>query len=203
MKIEAGKRYVKRNGWLTGCMIFDPSQRSPLQWRDPETGYSCTDEGLCFLGEDQENPHDLLRVAPAFCCMTDIDETFDDNRLPPTVRDAVESVALAAVSDGDAYDIAALDALAEVRRAKSLWPGPANSMHEQFAVLDEEIDELLDATGVERLSVLMAARGRLWAYVKVNQKRRDLAAARKEAIQVAAMALRFAAECCDETVGRR
>lgn len=86
--------------------------------------------------------------------------------------------------DGDAYGIAAMDALDEVHRAKALWPGNANSAHEQFAVIHEEFDELK-------------------AHVWMNQKRRDLVAMRKEAIQVAAMALRFAAECCDETTGRK
>src|SRR5262249_8403380 len=82
------------------------------------------------------------------------------------------------------YEAAAMAALAEVSRAKSMWPAPANSAHEQYAVLLEEVDEL-------------------WTHVKTNQKRRDLPAMRKEAIQVAAMALRFAAECCDEVTGRK
>lgn len=49
---------------------------------------------------------------------------------------------------------------------------PFNSSHEGFAVLDEEVDELWDA-------------------IRSN----DLEHARKEAIQVAAMALRYIAEC--------
>lgn len=71
----------------------------------------------------------------------------------------------------------------ELVDASAKWP-PFNSAHEGFAVLAEEVDEL-------------------WAHVKVNQKRRDLAAMRKEAIQVAAMALRFALDVCDETRGRK
>lgn len=59
---------------------------------------------------------------------------------------------------------------AELARA-AVWPG-FNSAHEGFAVLKEEVDEL-------------------WDHVKVNQKRRDLTAMRAEAIQVAAMALKF------------
>lgn len=72
---------------------------------------------------------------------------------------------------------------AEVERASQMWP-PFNSAHEGFAVLHEEVDEL-------------------WDHVKVNQKRRDLAAMRKEAIQAAAMAVRFALEVCDEERGRK
>lgn len=84
----------------------------------------------------------------------------------------------------DEYTDATDDALAEVRRARELWPNKAGSAHEQYAVLLEEMDELK-------------------AHVWMNQKRRNLGEMRKEAIQVAAMAIRFAAEVCGETTGRK
>ena len=71
----------------------------------------------------------------------------------------------------------------EVEAAKRLWP-PFNSAHEGFAVLAEEVDEL-------------------WEHVKTKQKNRDLDAMYVEAIQVAAMAIRFASELCDEERGRK
>lgn len=74
------------------------------------------------------------------------------------------------------------DIEAEYRRAKT-WP-PFNSAHEGFAVLNEEFDELK-------------------AHVWTNQKKRDIDAMRKEAIQVAAMALRFALDVCNEETGRK
>lgn len=76
-----------------------------------------------------------------------------------------------------------VEAVDEAERVDSLWP-PFNSAHEGFAVLLEEVDELK-------------------AHVWTNQKKRDIAAMRKEAIQVAAMALRFANDICDEDRGRR
>ena len=78
---------------------------------------------------------------------------------------------------------AANAAVLEATRAAGKWP-PFNSAHEGFAILLEEIDELKD-------------------HVWRNQKSRDIAAMRQEAIQVAAMALRFIADVCNEEVGRR
>ena len=72
---------------------------------------------------------------------------------------------------------------AELIVAEQNWP-PFNSAHEGFAVLAEEVDELK-------------------AHVWTNQKRRDLFSMRKEALQVAAMALRFALEVCSEERGRK
>lgn len=71
----------------------------------------------------------------------------------------------------------------ELTQALKSWP-KFNTAHEGFAILMEEVDEL-------------------WSHVKTNQKKRDLKAMRKEAIQVAAMALRFAHEVCDEENGRK
>ena len=67
----------------------------------------------------------------------------------------------------------------ELVNAREKW-GPFNSAHEGFAVINEEFDELK-------------------AHVWTNQKRRDLEAMQKEAIQ---LAVRFAEEVCDETRGR-
>jgi hypothetical protein len=71
----------------------------------------------------------------------------------------------------------------EFKNAKNNWPA-FNSAHEGWAVLAEEYKELTD-------------------HVFTNQKRRDLGEMRKEAIQVAAMAVRFAVEVCNEEVGRK
>lgn len=77
---------------------------------------------------------------------------------------------------------AIVDVQSELISAQESWP-TFNSAHEGYAVLAEEVDEL-------------------WAHVKTNQKKRDIEAMRKEAIQVAAMALRFAIEVCNEERGR-
>lgn len=74
-------------------------------------------------------------------------------------------------------------AMSELVSARENWP-KFNSAHEGWGVLSEEMDEL-------------------WEHVKTNQRKRDLRAMRKEAIQVAAMALRFAVEVCNDEVGRK
>lgn len=89
---------------------------------------------------------------------------------------------MAIFPDGEEGDNTA-KAYYEMTTAQRNWP-PFNSAHEAFAVLKEEVDEL-------------------WDHVKTNQKKRDLVAMKKEAIQVAAMALRFASECCTEESGRK
>lgn len=54
-----------------------------------------------------------------------------------------------------------------------------HSAHEGYAVLLEEVDEL-------------------WDHVKLNQKKRNPNEMKKECVQIAAMAIRFALDCCDE-----
>lgn len=71
----------------------------------------------------------------------------------------------------------------EACEASAKWP-PFNSAHEGYGVLLEEVDELQ-------------------AHVWTNQKKRDLGAMRKEAIQVAAMAIRFAYDIVDGGRGRK
>jgi hypothetical protein len=65
----------------------------------------------------------------------------------------------------------------EFQRASSLYP-PFHSAHEGYAVLLEEVEEL-------------------WDEVKKSPKKRDPAKMREEAVQVAAMALRFLHDCTE------
>lgn len=69
-------------------------------------------------------------------------------------------------------------AVAELRAARTKF-APFNSAHEGYAVILEELDEL-------------------WEEVRKNQKVRSVERMRKEAIQVAAMALRFIEDVCDK-----
>jgi NTP pyrophosphatase (non-canonical NTP hydrolase) len=82
-----------------------------------------------------------------------------------------------------AIDKAMEEVAGELDSAMSSWP-PFNSAHEGYAVLLEECTEL-------------------WEHVRTNQKRRDLTAMRTEALQVAAMAIRFVVEVTDERRGRK
>lgn len=73
-----------------------------------------------------------------------------------------------------------VDILKEHERAVNMHP-KFNSRHEGYAILLEELDEL-------------------WEIVKINHTkhpecRKDM---RKEAIQVAAMSIRFIEDCCND-----
>jgi len=59
-------------------------------------------------------------------------------------------------------------ALSELSRARQKWPAGFHSGHEGYAVIKEELEELWEAV-----------------------RRDDLRAQRSEAVQIAAMALRF------------
>lgn len=76
----------------------------------------------------------------------------------------------------------------ELQRAAK-WPG-FNSAHEGYAILAEEVDELIEASGY-RLRQLLLGVSSLWVQVKLNQNKRDIDAMRAEAVQVAAMAVKF------------
>jgi len=67
----------------------------------------------------------------------------------------------------------------EVIDAQSKWD-QFNSLHEAYAVVLEEVDEL-------------------WEEVKRSQKNQEhVELARREAIQVAAMAIRLIFDCCEK-----
>lgn len=69
--------------------------------------------------------------------------------------------------------------VSELERARRLFPRPFASAHEGFAILREEVDEL-------------------WELVRGKQGKRDAQAMRIEAIQIAAMAIRFAEEGAEQ-----
>jgi hypothetical protein len=71
----------------------------------------------------------------------------------------------------------AIEVMDELFRATDKF-GSFNSAHEGYAVLAEEVDEL-------------------WDEVKKNSKTRSKDLMRAEAIQVAAMAMRFVLDVCD------
>lgn len=68
----------------------------------------------------------------------------------------------------------------EVRRARECHD-PMQSIHEGYAVILEEVDEL-------------------WDEVKKNPKKRDAEAMKTEVVQVAAMALRFLTDLMQSSV---
>jgi hypothetical protein len=82
----------------------------------------------------------------------------------------------------DKEDLVMADVLAELETALDRFPA-FNSAHEGFAILKEEVDEL-------------------WEEVRAKQGARDVEAMEKEAIQVAAMAMRFVLDVCQGERGQ-
>jgi hypothetical protein len=80
-------------------------------------------------------------------------------------------------------DIAMFEVYQELQFATNAFP-PMRSAHEGYALILEEIDELK-------------------AHIWYKQGRRDIAAMRKEATQVAAMAMRFMIDIGNETEGQK
>lgn len=75
--------------------------------------------------------------------------------------------------------IALSEVLEELEQAEKAFPRPFVTAHEGYAVLLEEMDEL---------------KAEIWK----SPTYRNNALVRKEAIQVAAMALRFLKDCCPQ-----
>lgn len=80
-----------------------------------------------------------------------------------------------AVMKNEDYQETVKEVLTETLRAKTLFPIDFHNHHEGYAVILEELDEL-------------------WDEIKRNQRNYDLVNQRKEAIQCAAMCVRFATE---------
>lgn len=71
----------------------------------------------------------------------------------------------------------ALEAADELVKAQTKHPGPMHGPHEGYAVILEELDEL---------------------WTEVRAQKQDKMLMRKEALQVAAMALRFMQDVCGQ-----
>lgn len=80
-------------------------------------------------------------------------------------------------------DTALIDVSDELDQAYYNWPDMC-SAHEGISLLKEEVDEL-------------------WDIVKKKPHKRNLHDMRKEALQIAAMAIRFMVDVCNEEVGRK
>ena len=100
------------------------------------------------------------------------------NASPPRFGPADDLDTMAPPADEDPGDKCAYcDVLRELAAARERYK-PFNSAHEGYAILFEEVDEL-------------------WAEVRKKPSQRSKERLRAEAVQVAAMALRFIQDICD------
>lgn len=84
----------------------------------------------------------------------------------------------------------------EIERAKSLHPGDFHNAHEGYAVLLEEVDELWENVKLNPKKIDATGEWVVGGDYKLAQRQIHCRRMREEAIQVAAMAIRFAAEVC-------
>ncbi len=85
----------------------------------------------------------------------------------------------------------ALEVAREYERARTLH-APMHSPHEGWAIIREEVDELWDL--VKAYKGPKPGNGNQFVNRQVFQQRRDM---RAEAVQIAAMAIRFVMDVCD------
>lgn len=99
------------------------------------------------------------------------------------MKDQEQIAALLLETDPDVRRVLAKSLILNELKRASVWPA-MNSAHEGYAVLAEEIDEL-------------------WEHVKVRQGERDIPEMTYEAVQVAAMAMRFIIDVCHPVAARK
>lgn len=98
----------------------------------------------------------------------------DSNDLYPNITDYNARTP----NEKDAVGFVCVEVMNEVNRSKILYPEEFRSPHEGLGIIAEEFGELQE-------------------HIFMNHKRRDVAAMRKEAIQLAAMEVKFAVDICD------
>lgn len=168
-KLEAGSAYVRRDGVLT-----DPLTISPRGiFYDAKHGYYYWPSGFA-VGNGPGSKADLVEK-----------DSFVDSDIhgfgTPSLVDL----------DSHGFNAAARQHLVlmnrvfnELRSAQANYPA-FNSLHEAYSVLREEMDELWEEV-----------RKKQKVGSEVNLER--VAGARREGIQVVAMALRLLLDCCDK-----
>lgn len=100
-------------------------------------------------------------------------------KMPSTLDDSIATAATADTEPPDTDQDPELlrEVLRELARGEASFP-PFASAHEGYALLLEEVDQL-------------------WTEVKRRPNSRSVGGMRREAVQVAAMALRIVRDCCD------
>lgn len=133
-----------------------------------------------ILARAQQVAKDIIDAIPSALGVTPDPWPNDGPAYDGEPHRTVEKLIVAALTERqqavklDCVEEAASEAVAEVRRAMTLF-GPFKNGHEGWAIIREEVDEL-------------------WDEVKHNKATDHVARQRKEAIQIATMALRFVVE---------
>lgn len=179
--LVAGERYYRRDWNIT-----DPLIEVVDGFNDSASGFTYNASGKRLgASSGQEEKHDLL------CCVSKERSELGFDRL---AKDIAEWPDVQAVDCGfNELNSLLVEVIAELNRAQKAFP-PFNSLHEGMSVLREEVDELWDEVKKKQLRKLDGEFHPDYGKKVPNLQRTK--AARAEAIQVIAMALRLILDNC-------
>lgn len=189
LKLEYGKRYIRRDGLVT-----DPLEEShlPAAWPflDPKYSWTYTPEGFNKTPE-AETKHDLVEEYKQDYQALDklVKDVLTAEQCPPEQ--------LVVCSDSPTKEV--MEAvLKELEGARKAFP-PMASLHEAFSILLEEVDELKAEVQKKQLVRDKADKHNSQCIEVYKPNLMRTTEAKKEAIQVAAMAMRLIIDCCLQT----
>jgi hypothetical protein len=195
LKLKAGQKYYRRDGAVTEPLLAVQG-RGPLY--DPLHGWSYETNGRLWANS-QESKHDLVaRYSPSDEA---VDRVMEDlARVPLSAEECslLEEYRYqgAAVTMPPKMADLVTECINELVDARKAFPA-FNSLHEAMSVLREETDELWDEVKKKQLVPLIDAKYGLKGGLKKTANLERTKLARKEAIQVVAMALRLILDCCE------
>lgn len=174
LKLAAGKLYIRRDGVV--ALLEEAYVKPQGDFIDGESGLYYWKAHKGFLAGSQG--HNVADLVEELTAARAIQEALRPEEAP--------APCLVACGDSATQEVVSL-VMAELEGARKAFP-PMASLHEAFSILLEEVDEL--KAEVQKKQLVKQADGSR----KANLQRTT--EAKREAIQVGAMAMRLIIDCC-------